>query len=73
MPETLTRQGKVPICALAACEGLVEKGLLEGGRWQLSDQGRETYARLKAEGFEATPDELREAMATLQAEVNLDA
>jgi hypothetical protein len=59
----ITREQKVLVYVLKTLNDLVEKGIMEGGGYQVTEEGLK-YIK----GFEPTDDELRECIDLLKAD-----
>lgn len=60
------------IYVYAGIEELKKLGLIEGGMFELSDEGRASYEALVANGFELTPAETELATALLMYREKLE-
>ncbi len=61
----LGHKEKVLLYTMSVLEDLKAKGLIEGGKVQISDKGRAIINRLKAEGFRPTDAEINSALAQM--------
>lgn len=66
--QQFSRPEQVLIYVYGAAAELKAKGLLAGGRCQLSDAGLAEFEKLKLSGFKPTDEELRDAAMFLKTE-----
>ena len=59
--EELTREAKIIIYTYGTLEELMEMELVEGPT-VLTDSGRELFKKLKSDGFEPLPDEIKQCL-----------
>ena len=64
MSEELSHNEKVLLYVIGVCDGLREKGMLQGGP-TMAMKGRDLYAELCASGFRPTDAEMESALRHL--------
>ena len=62
----LEAAAKAVTYTLGVLGDLCDKGILEGGKFRLTEKGRADYAILKASGYKPTEEEMRDSLAVIQ-------